>query len=263
MIKGVLTTKAYMFIGTLLTAGVITGITYNIILSSNEKNNVSNSNLQQEEIDNSIVSIDREQYNDLQEQINELKIILESTQSELIETKQDLTNTQNKVNSLNTQINNLKNNNEKVSLTNSSTQQIISEDKIKKLEDITVKDNKQKELIEEKENLEREYNVLWEKVCEYINLTGKKDSIEANIRSNNAEINSLTKINENLPIDSEKREKNIEEIEKLENEIDVLKMQLEDINEQIKIKQTTEKEEQRRLELNNRIGQINEELLKY
>ena len=263
MIKTVLTTKAYMFIGTLLTAGVITGITYNIILSSDEKNNVSNSNLQEQASDTNIVSVDREQYNDLQEQINELKTIIESTQTELIATKQDLTNTQNKVNSLNTQINNLKNNNVKVNSTNSSTQQIISEDKIKQLDDISVRHNKQKELIEEKAKLEKEYNILWEKKCEYINLTGKKREIEAKITTNNSRIIYLTKQNSFIPMDSEEIQKNLKEIEKLKNEIDEFEIQLENINEQIKIKQPTEQEEERYTELYSKIQQIKEELLKY
>lgn len=266
MIKKILATKAYVFLGTLLTAGLITGITYNIILASNEKNNVISSNEQQNEIDDSIISTDKDQYNDLQEQVDELKVILEATQTELIETKQDLASTQNKVNSLNTQINNLKkNNNEKVNLTNSSTQQIISEDKIKQLEDISVKDNKQKELIKQKENMENEYNVLWKKTCEHINLTGRKNQIETSIEYKNSDIKSLLKTNSSLSsyLHSEQIQKNIKEIERLEKEIDELEIQLQEINEEIKIKAPTEEEEERRLKLPKEIGQIKEELLKY
>ena len=131
--------KPYIFIGTLLTAGVAVGITYNIILA-NSTTTVNNSDIQQNETKFSIIS--EEQYNNLQEQINQLKTNLENTQTELAETKQELSNAKDEVNSLNRQISSLKNTNKtSVINTTNTTTQIIPENKIKQLEDISIKEN--------------------------------------------------------------------------------------------------------------------------
>ena len=116
MIKKILEHKAYLFIGTLLTAGVVVGITYNSIVASSQNNqNVSvsrfESNAQQtqdfEDIKNAIVG--------MQSKIEELETKVATLEDENSSKTDTIEGLQSKVNSLerkvktkDTQISNLK-----------------------------------------------------------------------------------------------------------------------------------------------------------
>ena len=116
MIKKILEHKAYLFIGTLLTAGVVVGITYNSIVASSQNNqneSVSRfeSNAQQtqdfEDIKNAIVG--------MQSKIEELETKVATLEDENSSKTDTIEGLQSKVNSLerkvktkDTQISNLK-----------------------------------------------------------------------------------------------------------------------------------------------------------
>lgn len=84
MLKKILETKAYIFIGTLVTAGIITVTAYNLIMANEEDVMTKQAN---SEVGN----------NNYQEQIDKLKIELKETQNETEELKEKIVQLEGKV----------------------------------------------------------------------------------------------------------------------------------------------------------------------
>lgn len=295
--------KPYIFIGTLVTAGVIVGITYNII-QANNKNIIKNGSTIEKQVEISQNVNDTELYDNLQKQIDELKkdientkIDLKNTNSELEKTKQQLENSNSNVSYLKSKLNNMKNtsNDTMYIVDNSKTQEIAE-----KVENISIKDDKQKELVKEKEELEKECEIYRNRTLKGYELEREKSQLEHErdnlpteikvlknklsdtyISDVNKQIEILTLALNSTTIEKKKKEytnvieklkseietynKNkIEvEIEKLEQELVELEKVIQKDNEEIKKVTLSEEEEERYSEISKRIGQINEELLKY
>lgn len=299
MIKDLLKSKKYLFIGTLLTAGVIAGITYNIILSNNNSLQVSD-NLSTKEIN----------YNDLQQQIDELRTSLENTQNELDTTKEQLSNANNEIIDLNIQIASLSDSNKEVTTkvikvegtaqnanTNVNEAKDTANNTASQFQNVYEKDLKQKELVLEKENLEKEKSIFDDRLSkeaelnrEKSNLKAEKTKLEYNLQElyydPNYDIDAVNQtikeLEEKLNSAKTEYEKNRyretidklkaiaenqpikkEKAEKLQNEIKELEKSIENIDNKIKQVSLSEEENKRYNEICNRIENIQQELLKY
>lgn len=298
--------KPYIFIGTLVTAGIIVGITYNII-QANNKNIIKNGSTIEKQVEISQNVNDTELYDNLQKQIDELKkdientkVDLKNTNSELEKTKQQLENSNSNVSYLKNKLNNIKNtSNDNIYIVDNSKTQEIAE----KVENISIKDDKQKELVKEKEELMKEYEIYRDRILKEdslkheksnldmkrINLTNEirvikevtpaypdgfddlankqieKWELELNSTNNESLKKSYTKTIEKLKKQIEEYNNYKTKIEKYEKELVELEKVIQEKNFDEEIKKVTlsEEEKERHSEISKRIGQINEELLKY
>lgn len=297
--------KPYIFIGTLVTTGVIVGVTYNII-QANNKNITKNESIIEKQVEISQNVNDTELYDNLQKQIDKLKTEientktdLENTNSELEKTKKQLENSNSSVSYLKNKLNNIKDtSNNTYILDNSKTEEIAE-----KVENITIKDDKQKELVKEKEELMKEYEIYKDRIfkedmlerekrnldmekralTDYIQMVKEstpaypdgfddlankqieKWTLELNSTNNESLKKSYTKAIEKLKKQIEEYTNYITEIEKYEKELEELEKVLQEKNFDEEIKKVTlsEEEEKRYDKVTTRIAQINEELLKY
>lgn len=267
--------KPYWVIGTLTAASIIVVGGYNIIVANTNEKNI---NVQQIDYSNDIKEL-RQRLEKAEEEIEILKEKSASVESDNKDKDQTINDLQAKVNSLN----------------NTSNIQGIS----KQLQNITIKDNKQKELIKEKEELEKEYKVYLDKIYKRNELEIKKRELEAERESLKSEINYL---NTSPYIDVNEANKYIEELTSKANSSTSDKEKQECMNEIVRLKQLIKTYEENKIKLENlerqladlqktiqekdfdnqiskvtlskeeneryeeilpRIGKINEELLKY
>lgn len=231
MLKQVLKTKWYIFIGTMMTAGLIVGITYNFIQANNKDIVEDKQNLEISRESNNV-----EDYDNLQKQIDELRLNLEKTNTELEDTKQELANAKGNIYSLNNQMSSVKKlNKNKTTTTSNSDIQGLS----KQLDKYSAKDSEQKELLDEKVKLEEEFNILYEKQMKYYELYEEKNRITR-------ELNSL-----NI-----KNEEDLKKYSELEEKLKSVSKQVEDAK-------LTGQEEKRLDEVSTRITEVKEKLLEY
>lgn len=118
MIKKILTTKAYAFIGTLITAGVITVTGYNMILGNSEKQVQTTSkdtdSIQQIDYSNDIVEL-KQRLDNTESKVTELEEKISLLESDNQKKNETISNLQSRIDSLknendnkNNQINDLK-----------------------------------------------------------------------------------------------------------------------------------------------------------
>lgn len=268
--------KPYWIIGTLTAASIIVVGGYNMIVAnSNQKDTIKTEQINYA----SEIEELKQRLTKAEEEIQILKEKSDSVESDDESKDQIINDLQTKVNSLN------------------STYKV--QGVYKQLENITAKDNKQKELINEKEKLEKECKIYSDKIHKQKELEMEKSKLEAQKMSLKKEIislgsspyldvNEMNKYIEELTAransstsDKEKQEyineierlrKKIETYEKEKAKLEELKKQLAELEKTIQEKNfdeqitkvTLSKEENERyMEICSRIGQINTELLKY
>lgn len=259
--------KPYIFIGTLITAGTIIGITYNII-QANNKNVIEASSIDEGKTETSqnFDNANTELYDNLQKQIDKLrtdlqntktdlesaKTNLQDTNSELEKTKQQLAKSSANVNSLTSKlnsVNNTSNMNNTYVIDNSKTEEMS-----KQLENITIKDSKQNELLEEKNRLTEEQKQLNEKQEQNGKILSQKWLKAENelneVRKELYQPNISKDRYEELKTKEERLNKEIEELRKIKNE-------------QRPYVGLSVEEGERLIEVNDRLSEINNELLKY
>ncbi len=268
--------KPYWIIGTLTAASIIVVGGYNMIVAnSNQKDTIKTEQINYA----SEIEELKQRLTKAEEEIEILKEKSDSVESDDENKDQIINDLQAKVNSLN------------------STYKV--QGVYKQLENITIKDNKQRELIKEKEELEKEYKIYSDKIHKRSELEMEKSELEAqkvalkkeiillstypyiNVNEANKQIEELTARANSSTSDKEKQEyineierlkKEIEAYEKKRAKLDELEKQMAELEKTIQEKNfdeqitkvTLSKEENERyVEICSRIGQINTELLKY
>lgn len=268
--------KPYWVIGSLAAASIIIVGGYNMIVASSNENNA----IRTEQVDySSEIEELKQRLTKAEEEIEILKEKSDFTESDDENKDQIINDLQTKVNSLN------------------STYKV--QGVYKQLENITAKDNKQKELINEKEKLEKECKIYSDKIHKQKELEMEKGELEQqklllkkeiillstspyiDVNEANKQIEELTARANSSTSDKEKQ-KYINEIESLKKEIEAYEkkrakldelenqfaelektIQEKDFDAQIAKFTISKEENERYIEIYSRIGQINTELLKY
>lgn len=253
--------KPYIFVGTLATAGIIIGVTYNIIQANNDSVETSSTNkndkteqIQTVDYSNEIEDL-KQRLIVAEEKIQTLEQEIETSKGEMENAKQEISNNTSIIASLNSKIKTLNSSNKKNSVTtdNSDTKELS-----KQLETITAKNNEQQELLKEKEELQEEYDVLIEKRQKFNELYGEEHSINVEISRLDNEIKLLYSM-----LNEQEDEKIRTKIKELEKEKESLETELKTISNQKEKYKLTDEENKKFNELGTRLTKIKEILLGY